>query len=216
MSSDPGKNLFFHFFLCKWNTFVLAFSPGKQLVVVVWCSQVGKISWQIFQWFLANIQISTLLYSFFHCQMPLLTFAIHDINTGEFLPKVWYCIITEWARLGRDHSKSFSLTFLLKLGHHRAHWTGFSFVLFSSWILPMRETPQPLCVDCSNMQWLTKGRSSSSHLGGIWGRTVHHFLPVASCPISWHHQADPGSNLLTPSLQILLECDDIPSKSSVL
>lgn len=32
---------------------------------------------------------------------------------------------------------------------------------------------------------------------------VYQFLPIASCPIAWHHEEEPGSIIMTPSLQIL-------------
>ncbi|KAJ7396540.1 hypothetical protein BTVI_144359 [Pitangus sulphuratus] len=45
---------------------------------------------------------------------------------------------------------------------------------------------------------------------------VHQFLPIAFCPTAWHHQEDPGSIILTPSLQILIDIDDVPSHLSRL
>lgn len=41
-------------------------------------------------------------------------------------------------------------------------------------------------------------------------------LPVASCPIAWHYQAEPGSILLMRSFQIHLDIDEVPSQPSLL
>lgn len=39
---------------------------------------------------------------------------------------------------------------------------------------------------------------------------VHQVLPTASCPVAWHHWTEPGSVLLTLSLQVLTDIDEIP------
>lgn len=45
---------------------------------------------------------------------------------------------------------------------------------------------------------------------------VHPFVLFASCPIAQHHQAEPESTLLTLSLQILIDIDQVPAQSSPL
>ncbi|NWR16392.1 TM117 protein, partial [Emberiza fucata] len=40
---------------------------------------------------------------------------------------------------------------------------------------------------------------------------VHQFLPIVSCPIAWNQQKDPGSILLTASLQILIDIGEVIS-----
>lgn len=45
---------------------------------------------------------------------------------------------------------------------------------------------------------------------------VRQFLSVASSPIAQNHQSEPGSILLTTSLQRLTNIDEVPSQSSLL
>jgi len=40
-------------------------------------------------------------------------------------------------------------------------------------------------------------------------RSVFLFVPIASCSIAAHHWIEPGSVLLTPSLQVLMDTDEI-------
>ncbi|KAJ7411198.1 hypothetical protein WISP_103707 [Willisornis vidua] len=46
--------------------------------------------------------------------------------------------------------------------------------------------------------------------------SVHPYLAIASCAIAGHHREDPGSILLTPSLQILIDIDVVSSHLSLL
>lgn len=44
---------------------------------------------------------------------------------------------------------------------------------------------------------------------------VHHFLPIASCPVPGHHHEESGNTLLTPTLQILI-VDEVLLQCSLL
>ncbi|KAJ7423925.1 hypothetical protein WISP_31187 [Willisornis vidua] len=44
---------------------------------------------------------------------------------------------------------------------------------------------------------------------------VYQVLAVASCPIAWYHQEEPGSILLAPSLQILIDIGKIKACGNI-
>lgn len=46
--------------------------------------------------------------------------------------------------------------------------------------------------------------------------SVCYFLPIHPCPLLWHHQAEPGSIILTPFLQTVVCIDEVPTQLSLL
>ncbi|RMB93706.1 hypothetical protein DUI87_29936 [Hirundo rustica rustica] len=111
------------------------------------------------------------------------------------------------SQAGKNHNGASGPTSLLKQFHPRAHDTG-----VSRWFLNIpreRGYPQPIWVTCSSAL-------SPALLPDVQVELpVAQFLPVASCRIAQHHQAEPGPSS-GPFLQILTDIDEDHSQSSPL
>lgn len=94
-------------------------------------------------------------------------------------------------------------------GHPGAHFIGLC--PDSSWICPVRETPQ-VASRQPVLAWSLAQQSSSSYWGGTSCVSVS-----AHCLLSYcHHWVDPGFILLASSLHILIDIDEIQSQSPLI
>lgn len=91
-------------------------------------------------------------------------------------------------QVGSDHSGSSGPVSLIKQGHLRAHGTGLC--PDGSGLSPVEETPHPLWATCSSVQSLHSKEVLPHIQVELPG---HQFLPIASCPIAWHHRLEPSS-----------------------
>lgn len=117
-------------------------------------------------------------------------------------------IIHRIGKVGRHHSRSSAPASLLKQGYPRAHGTELH--PEGSRISLVREAPQRLWAPCSSV-WSLHCKEFLPHIG-------RNFLCITFCLLSycWVPWSRAWSFLLTPSPQILINIDEIPSQLVLL